>query len=88
MDSIYLLVPVTVIILAVAILIFIWAVNDDQFDDMDSPASRILFDDDEQATIDQIKKQNSEKILKKQRNSKHKTASEIASKKTGENVDG
>lgn len=62
MDSIYLLVPVTVIILAVAILIFIWAVNDDQFDDLDSPASRILFDDDEQATIDEIKKKNLEKI--------------------------
>ena len=61
MDSIYFLIPITVLILAVAIWVFLWAVNNDQFDDMDSPASRILFDDDEQATIDEIKKQNLKK---------------------------
>ncbi len=58
MDSIFLLVPVTVIILAIAVGVFLWAVNDDQFDDLDSPATRILFDDDEQATIDEIKQKN------------------------------
>jgi cbb3-type cytochrome oxidase maturation protein len=61
MDSIYFLIPITVLILAIAIWVFLWAVNNDQFDDMDSPASRILFDDDEQATIDEIKKQNLKK---------------------------
>jgi len=61
MDSIYILIPITVIILAIAVWIFLWAVNNDQFDDMDSPATRILFDDDEQATIDEIKQQNANK---------------------------
>ena len=61
MDSIYFLIPITVLILAIAIWVFLWEVNNDQFDDMDSPASRILFDDDEQATIDEIKKQNLKK---------------------------
>lgn len=63
MDSLFLLIPVTLIILGIAIWIFLWAVNNDQYDDMESPASRILFDDDEQATIDQFKK---EQALKKQ----------------------
>ena len=58
MNSMFLLIPVTVVILAVAIWGFIWAVNSDQFDDMDSPASRILFDDDEQATLNEIKQKN------------------------------
>ncbi len=69
MDSLYFLIPVTVIILAIAIWGFIWAVNADQFDDMDSPATRILFDDDEQATIDEIKKQNLEKQKRKKNRS-------------------
>ena len=55
MNSIYLLIPVTGVFLGIAIWAFIWAVNNDQFDDMDSAASSILFDDDEQATIDAAK---------------------------------
>ncbi len=71
MDSIFLLVPVTVIILAIAVGVFLWAVNDDQFDDLDSPATRILFDDDEQATIDEIKQKNQvKKQIKKEHNDK------------------
>ncbi len=56
MDSLFLLIPVTLIFLGLAIWGFLWAVNSDQYDDMDSPASRILFDDDEQATIEAYKK--------------------------------
>jgi cbb3-type cytochrome oxidase maturation protein len=59
MNSLYLLIPVTGVFLGIAIWAFIWAVNNDQFDDMDSAASSILFDDDdEQATVDVIKKRN------------------------------
>ncbi len=47
MDIIYVLVPLSLILLGLAIAIFFWAVRSGQFDDMDSPASRILFDDDE-----------------------------------------
>jgi len=65
MDSIFFLVPITIVILAIAVWGFLWAVNTDQFDDMDSPATRILFDDDEQATIDEIKKQNLKKRARK-----------------------
>lgn len=61
MNSIYLLIPITVVFLGIAIWAFIWAVNNDQFDDMDSAATRILFDDDEQATIDAAKTEDLKK---------------------------
>ncbi|ASP40295.1 cbb3-type cytochrome oxidase assembly protein CcoS [Bacterioplanes sanyensis] len=47
MDIIYALVPLSLVLLSVAIGIFFWAVRSGQFDDMDSPAHKILFDDDE-----------------------------------------
>ena len=35
------------LLIGLAIAIFFWAVKSKQFDDLDSPAHRILFDDDE-----------------------------------------
>jgi len=64
MDSLFLLIPVSLILLAIAIWGFFWAVNHDQFDDMDSPATRILFDD-EQATLDELKAQREAHQIKK-----------------------
>ena len=46
MDIIYLLIPLAVVLLAVAIFAFFWAVRHDQFDDLDKEASRILFEED------------------------------------------
>jgi len=57
MESLFLLIPVTLIFLGVAIWGFIWSVNHNQFDDLDSPANRILFDDDEKATLEAMKKE-------------------------------
>lgn len=45
MDAIYLLIPLTLVLLAVAIGIFFWAVNSDQYSDLDKEASRILFEE-------------------------------------------
>ncbi|WP_301387139.1 cbb3-type cytochrome oxidase assembly protein CcoS [Thalassolituus sp. UBA2590] len=47
MDIIYVLVPLSIALLAIAVAIFFWAVKGGQFDDLDSPAHKILFDDDE-----------------------------------------
>lgn len=47
MDLLYAIVPFSMFLLAFAIVGFFWAVRSGQFDDMDSPAHRILFDDDE-----------------------------------------
>ena len=47
MDLLYALIPFSMFLLGIAVLGFFWAVRSGQFDDMDSPAHRILFDDDE-----------------------------------------
>ncbi len=46
MSIIYVLIPVAIIIIAVAIGIFFWAVKSNQFEDLDRQGYNILFDDD------------------------------------------
>jgi len=46
MSIIYVLIPIAIIIVAVAILIFFWAVKTNQFEDLDRQGYSILFDDD------------------------------------------
>ena len=45
MSSIFFLIPIALLLLGIAVWAFVWAVRNDQFDDLDTPASRILFDD-------------------------------------------
>lgn len=45
MEIVILLIPLALIVLGLAIAAFFWAVKRDQFDDLDSPGWRILFDD-------------------------------------------
>jgi len=45
MDIIYILIPLALMVLVVAIYFFFWAVNSDQFDDVDGPAYHIIIDD-------------------------------------------
>ncbi|WP_168015938.1 cbb3-type cytochrome oxidase assembly protein CcoS [Halomonas salinarum] len=47
MSILYLLIPLSLILLSLAVWAFFWAVKNDQFDDLEGPAHRILFDDDE-----------------------------------------
>lgn len=47
MEILYILVPLGIILLALAIWAFFWAVKNDQFDDMEGPAYSILFDETE-----------------------------------------
>ncbi len=44
MESLIILIPLALILIAVAIKIFFWAVDDGQFDDLEGPAHSILFD--------------------------------------------
>lgn len=46
MSIIYVLIPIAVIIVAIAVLIFFWAVKSNQFDDLERQGYNILFDDD------------------------------------------
>lgn len=45
MSAIYLLLPLGLLIMAAAIAAFVWAVRDGQLDDLETPAVRVLFDD-------------------------------------------
>ena len=45
MEIIYILIPLSLVILFIAIYFFFWAVNNDQYDDIDSPAYHVLLDD-------------------------------------------
>ena len=46
MSIIYVLIPLSVIIVAIAIGVFFWAVKSNQFEDLDRQGYSILFDDD------------------------------------------
>lgn len=47
MSILYLLIPLGLVLLGVAIWAFMWAVRSGQFDDLEGPAHRILMDDDD-----------------------------------------
>ena len=46
MNILFLLIPLGLLILAVAVAAFFWAVRSGQFDDLESPAMSIVMDDD------------------------------------------
>ena len=46
MDILYLLVPLSVVLVIPVGVIFWWALRGGQFDDLEGPAHRILMDDD------------------------------------------
>ncbi|MGO1625640.1 MAG: cbb3-type cytochrome oxidase assembly protein CcoS [Halomonadaceae bacterium] len=47
MTILYLLIPISLVFLSIAVWAFFWAVKNHQFDDLEGPAYRILFDEDE-----------------------------------------
>ncbi len=46
MNIIFVLIPLGLVLLAFAVWAFFWAVGNGQFDDLETPAWRILMDDD------------------------------------------
>jgi cbb3-type cytochrome oxidase maturation protein len=46
-ETIFVLLPLALLIAAIAVGFFIWAAMTGQFDDLETPAVRILFDDEE-----------------------------------------
>lgn len=45
MNVLLILIPVTLVLVGIAVATFFWAVNKGQFDDLDTPALRILEED-------------------------------------------
>jgi len=64
MDILYLLIPMSLVLVAVIAFIFLWAVKSGQFEDMEGPAHRILMDDDQAPSPD--------KAVEKTQNNNHR----------------
>ena len=45
MELVYVLLPLALLIAGAAVALFVWAVRSGQYDDLQTPAVRILFDD-------------------------------------------
>jgi len=54
-DVIYGLIPFVLLFGFLAVVVFIWMAKKGQFDDLDGAANRILFDDDEEPTMDSMR---------------------------------
>jgi cbb3-type cytochrome oxidase maturation protein len=46
MEIIYLLIPISLLLLGLILWVLFWAVRDGQYDDMEGPAHSILMDED------------------------------------------
>ena len=46
MNILYVLIPLALLLLGLAVWAFFWAVGSGQFDDLDTPAMRVVMDDD------------------------------------------
>lgn len=47
MESLYLLIPLSIVLVFLIGVIFWWSVRSGQFDDLEGPAYRVVMDDDE-----------------------------------------
>ena len=52
MESLYFLVPCALIFIAIAVKVLFWAINNGQYDNLDTEAHRILFDDEKKKSLD------------------------------------
>ena len=62
MESIYLLVPISVVLVFLIALIFWWSVKSGQFDDLEGPGFRVLMDDDRPPAKSEMDSEGQKKI--------------------------
>jgi len=62
MDILYLLIPISLIFVAIIAWVFIWSVKSGQYDDMEGPAHEILMDNDSIQSAEVADKQSPEQI--------------------------
>lgn len=55
-DVWYFMIPIAMVFVGIAIIVFFWSVKSDQFEDLDRHGSNILFDDDNAAHQEAQKK--------------------------------
>ena len=58
MSVIYILIPIAILLTAIGIYIFFWAVKTEQFDDLEKQGMSILFDDSNDKTKEQKENNN------------------------------
>ncbi|PMN65587.1 cbb3-type cytochrome oxidase assembly protein CcoS [Enterovibrio norvegicus] len=51
MESLYILIPIAIGLVCIAVGVFIWAVKSEQFEDLERQGMNILLDDDEKPSI-------------------------------------
>ena len=51
MEILYLLIPLSLLLVGIIVWIFLWAVRSGQFDDMEGPAHQILMDDNDPVIV-------------------------------------
>ncbi|MDF1688888.1 MAG: cbb3-type cytochrome oxidase assembly protein CcoS [Cycloclasticus sp.] len=61
MGSLYFLIPVSVVLVGLIAVIFLWAVRSGQFDDLDGPAHSILFEEEVDDELDKEPESNDSK---------------------------
>lgn len=45
MESLYILIPIAIVLVCIAVAIFLWAVKSEQFEDLERQGHSILFDE-------------------------------------------
>lgn len=55
MQIVMILVPLVLIVVALGIVLFSWAIKNGQYDDLEGPAHRILYDDDKDMIPDEAR---------------------------------
>lgn len=51
MDILFLLIPLSLVLVALVVAALVWAIRSGQFEDLEGPAHRILLDDDESPEV-------------------------------------
>ncbi|MBS9850484.1 cbb3-type cytochrome oxidase assembly protein CcoS [Vibrio alginolyticus] len=52
MESLYILIPIAIVLVCVAVTVFLWAVRSDQFEDLERQGHNILLDEEDQSNSD------------------------------------
>ncbi|MGR5064914.1 cbb3-type cytochrome oxidase assembly protein CcoS [Photobacterium sp. DNB22_13_2] len=62
MASLYLLIPIAIVFVCIAVGIFLWAVRTEQFEDLERQGYDILFDEDESKSTEAKVKQSASEV--------------------------
>ncbi|MFC0444808.1 cbb3-type cytochrome oxidase assembly protein CcoS [Pseudidiomarina halophila] len=60
MESLYILIPIAILFVIIAVAVFFWAVRSDQFEDLERQGMNVLLDDDAPDTSEHQAKDKAE----------------------------